>query len=73
MIDTYSAAERSLFFLVPTIPLQGVDLDGNIRGVIQMKHFVLFPFTESFWITIKGNLDSPQFQLQRKNFHEKAD
>jgi hypothetical protein len=73
MVDAYSAAERSLFFLVPSIPLQGVDLDGNIRGVIQMKHFVLFPFTESFWITIKGDLENPKFQLQRKNFHEKID
>ena len=63
--DAYSEADRSQFFLIPD-PIPVMDLDGNLRILVNMKQFVLFKFTESFLISIDGKLDDPQFHLQKK-------
>ena len=66
LAHSYSEAERSQFFLVPN-PAPTMDLDGNLNIFVEMKQFVLFKLTESFWISIDGKLNDPQFHLQKKN------
>lgn len=65
--DSYSEAMRSEFFLEMDPPPR-MDLDGNLEILIKMKQFVLFKFTESFLISVEGNLADPQFSLRRRRF-----
>lgn len=64
--ESYSEAKRSQFFLVHDPP-PSMDLDGNLMILVKMKQFVLFKFTESFLISIDGQLNDPQFHLQKKS------
>lgn len=43
-----------------------MDLDGNLKILIQMKQFVLFKLTDAFLISIEGTLTDPQVHLQKK-------
>lgn len=63
---SFSENQRSEFFLVFNEDSPKMDLDWNLSILIQMKQFVLFKFTEAFIISVKGKLDDPKFQLQRK-------
>ncbi len=63
---SFSENKRSEFFLVFNKDSPKMDLDWNLSILIQMKQFVLFKFTEAFIISVKGKLDEPKFQLQRK-------
>lgn len=63
--QSYSEAHRSEFFLA-SYPPSTMDLDGNLKILVSMKQFVLFKFTESFLISIDGQLSDPQFHLQKK-------
>lgn len=64
--NSYSENKRSEFFLVFNEDSPKMDLDWNLNIFIQTKQFVLFKFTEAFLISVKGKLDAPKFQLQRK-------
>ncbi|NGX41293.1 MAG: hypothetical protein KR126chlam4_01132 [Candidatus Anoxychlamydiales bacterium] len=66
LIDSFSEAERSKFFLLDKGQKPYVDFDGNIYINIAMKQYVLFKFTESFVISIRGNLDDPKCNLKKK-------
>ena len=66
LAGSFSENKRSAFFLVQTEDSPRMDLDGNLTILIQMKHFVLFKFTEAFLISIDGKLDEPEYHLQRK-------
>ncbi|NGX64065.1 MAG: hypothetical protein KR126chlam6_01489, partial [Candidatus Anoxychlamydiales bacterium] len=66
LTDSFSESERSKFFLLGKGQKHYVDFDGNIYLNIAMKQYVLFKFTESFVISIRGNLDDPQFNLKKK-------
>jgi hypothetical protein len=63
LIQSFSEGDRSTFFLEGN---PKVGLDGTIDVLIRMKQFVLFKFTESFFISIEGKLDHPKFKLKRK-------
>ncbi len=63
---SYSENKRSEFFLVFNEDSPKMDLDWNIKIMIQMKQFVLFKFTEAFIISLTGKLDDPKVQLHRK-------
>ncbi|NGX34752.1 MAG: hypothetical protein K1060chlam1_01106 [Candidatus Anoxychlamydiales bacterium] len=64
--DSFSEAERSKFFLLDKGQKPYVDFDGNIYINIAMKQYVLFKFTESFVISIRGNLEDPKCNLKKK-------
>ena len=64
--DSFSEAERSKFFLLDKGQKPFVDFDGNIYINIAMKQYVLFKFTESFVISIRGNLEDPKCNLKKK-------
>ncbi|NGX52318.1 MAG: hypothetical protein KR126chlam5_00615 [Candidatus Anoxychlamydiales bacterium] len=66
LIDSFSEAERSKFFLLDKGAKPYVDFNGNIYINIAMKQYVLFKFTESFVISIRGNLDDPKCNLKKK-------
>lgn len=66
LFNSYSENKRSEFFLVFDEDSPKMDLDWNLNIFIQTKQFVLFKFTEKFLISVKGKLDAPKFQLQRK-------
>lgn len=63
----FSEAKRSEFFLEMDPP-PSMDLDGNLKIFIKMKQHVLLKITESFLISIDGQLDDPQFHLKKKSF-----
>jgi hypothetical protein len=63
--DSFSEGHRSAFFLVEEAN-PSMDLDGNLNILIKMKQFVLFKLTESFVIAIDGQLDDPQYHLQKR-------
>lgn len=66
LVDSYSENQRSQFFLFDkTLPY--MDFNGNLHINVQMKHFVLFTFTEQFIISIRGNLYKPDFSLEKKS------
>jgi hypothetical protein len=64
--DSFSESERSKFFLLDKGIKPYIDFDGNIYINIGMKQYVLFKFTESFVISIRGNLENPQCNLKKK-------
>lgn len=64
--DSYSEGERSKFFLLDKNEKPYVDFDGNIYINVAMKQYVLFKFTESFVISIRGNLQNPHYNLKKK-------
>lgn len=64
--DSFSEAERSKFFLLDKGKRHYIDFDGNIYVNIAMKQYVLFKFTESFVISIRGDLENPDFNLKKK-------
>lgn len=64
--DSFSESERSKFFLLDKGQKPYIDFDGNIYINIAMKQFVLFKFTESFVISIRGNLENPKCNLKKK-------
>jgi hypothetical protein len=64
--DSYSESERSKFFLLDKGRKPYVDFDGNIYINIAMKQYVLFKFTESFVISVRGNLEKPQCNLKKR-------
>lgn len=64
--DSYSESERSKFFLVDKGTKPYIDFDGKIYINMAMKQYVLFKFTESFVISIRGNLGNPQCNLKKK-------
>lgn len=64
--DAFSENRRSQFFLEMDPPPR-MDLDGNLEILIKMKQFVLLKFTESFLISIEGNLKDPDFHLKKKS------
>lgn len=64
--DSYSESERSKFFLLDKGTKPYIDFDGNIYINIAMKQYVLFKFTESFVISIRGKLENPQCNLKKK-------
>lgn len=64
--EVYSEGKRSKFFLVEEKGLHTLDFDGNLNVYIQMKHFVLFKFTEPFILSIEGSLKEPNFSLKTK-------
>lgn len=63
---SYSENKRSEFFLVFNEDSPKMDLDWNLKILIQMKQFVLFKLTEAFIISVSGKLDDPKVQLSRK-------
>ena len=63
--DVYSENKRSQFFLVDT---PYVDFDGNININIKMKQYVLFKITEKFILSLKGNVDKPDFSMKKNKF-----
>ncbi len=67
LANAFSEASRSEFFLEMEPP-PTMDLDGNLNVFVKMKQFVLLKFTESFLISIEGQLDDPQFHLRKKRF-----
>ncbi len=67
LTNAFSEGKRSEFFL-ETSPEPTMDLDGNLKIFIKMKQFVLLKLTESFLISIEGQLDDPQFHLRKKRF-----
>ncbi|PIS01446.1 MAG: hypothetical protein COT84_02095 [Chlamydiae bacterium CG10_big_fil_rev_8_21_14_0_10_35_9] len=70
--DSFSEGKRSKFFLVNKKDSHTVDFDGNLNVHIQMKHFVLFKFTEPFILCIEGNLGKPAVSLKtKKSFFSK--
>jgi len=64
--DSFSESERSKFFLLDKGMKPYIDFNGNIYINIAMKQYVLFKFTESFVISIRGNLENPQYNLKKK-------
>ncbi|MBN2479727.1 MAG: hypothetical protein JXA94_05825, partial [Parachlamydiales bacterium] len=64
--DSFSEGERSKFFLHDKGQKPYVDFDGNIYLNIAMKQYVLFKFTESFVISIRGDLQEPKYNLKKK-------
>jgi hypothetical protein len=66
MKDSFSENERSKFFLSDKGQKPYVDFDGNLYINIAMKQFVLFKFTESFIISIRGDLETPKCNLKKK-------
>ncbi len=64
--DSFSESERSKFFLLDKGMKSHIDFDGNIYINIAMKQYVLFKFTESFVISIRGKLENPQCNLKKK-------
>ncbi len=64
--DSYSEGNRSKFFLANKAFPHTLDLNGDLNIHIQMKHYVLFTFTESFILSIEGNLSDPKFSLKKK-------
>jgi len=67
LTNAYSEGGRSEFFLEMD-PQPRMDLDGNLEIFIKMKQFVLLKITESFLISIEGQLDEPEFHLQKRRF-----
>ena len=67
LTNAYSEGERSEFFLKME-PQPTMDLDGNLNIFIKMKQHVLLKFTESFLISIEGQLNDPQFHLKKRRF-----
>ncbi len=67
LTNAFSEGNRSEFFLEMDPP-PTMDLDGNLEIFVKMKQFVLLKLTESFLISIDGQLDDPQFHLQKKRF-----
>jgi hypothetical protein len=65
--NAFSEANRSEFFLEMDPPPR-MDLDGNLKIFVKMKQFVLLKITESFLISIEGQIDDPQFSLKRKGY-----
>jgi len=63
---SYSENKRSEFFLVFDEDSPKMDLDWNLKILIEMKQFVLFKFTEALVISVSGKLDDPKVNLQRK-------
>ncbi|NGX56279.1 MAG: hypothetical protein K1060chlam5_00517 [Candidatus Anoxychlamydiales bacterium] len=66
MKDSFSENERSKFFLSDKGQKPYIDFNGNIYINIAMKQFVLFKFTESFIISIRGDLVTPKCNLKKK-------
>jgi hypothetical protein len=66
MKDSFSENERSKFFLSDKGQKPYIDFDGNLYINIAMKQFVLFKFTESFIISIRGDLQTPKCNLKKK-------
>ncbi len=66
MKHSYSEGKRSKFFLSDKGQRPFIDFDGNIHINIAMKQYVLFKFTESFIISIRGKLNSPDLNLKKK-------
>ncbi|NGX28298.1 MAG: hypothetical protein K940chlam1_00473 [Candidatus Anoxychlamydiales bacterium] len=64
--DSFSEGQRSKFFLLDKGKRPYIDFDGNIYLNIAMKQYVLFKFTESFAISIRGNLQDPECNLKKK-------
>ncbi len=67
LAHAFSEGQRSEFFLEMDPP-PTMDLDGNLQIFVKMKQFVLLKITESFLISIDGQLSDPQFHLQRRRF-----
>jgi hypothetical protein len=65
--NAFSEGKRSEFFLEMNPP-PFMDLDGNLEIFIKMKQFVLLKFTESFLISIEGQLQDPKYHLQKRRF-----
>jgi len=64
--DSYSEGNRSKFFLANKAFPHTLEFNGDLNIHIQMKHYVLFTFTESFILSIEGNLSDPKFSLKKK-------
>lgn len=67
LTDAFSEGKRSQFFLEMNPPPR-MDLDGNLAIFVKMKQFVLLKITESFLINIEGQLNDPEFHLQKRRF-----
>lgn len=65
LLGSFSEGHRSEFFLVDEAN-PCMDFDGNLNIVIKMKQYVLFKLTESFLISIDGNLSDPKYHLQKR-------
>lgn len=63
--EAFSEGHRSEFFLVDEAN-PSMDFDGNLNIMIKMKQYVLFKLTESFLISIDGNLGDPKYHLQKR-------
>ena len=66
LYDSYSVSNRSTFFLHEKGNRPYIDFNGEIYLNIAMKQHVLFKFTESFVISITGNIGDPKFNLRKK-------
>ncbi|MFA6119316.1 MAG: hypothetical protein WCT85_01420 [Parachlamydiales bacterium] len=66
LYDSFSESERSKFYLLDKSKKSHIDFNGNIFINIAMKQYVLFKFTESFVISIRGNLENPEYNLKKK-------
>lgn len=64
--DSWSDGKRSKFFLVDEGLSPSIDLDGNLNILVKMKQYVLFKITENFLLSIEGNLEKPDYHLQKK-------
>jgi hypothetical protein len=64
--EAYSEGNRSKFFFAEKAYPHTMDLNGSLNIHIQMKHYVLFTFTESFILSMEGNLSDPKFSLKKK-------
>jgi len=64
--NAFSEGNRSKFFLASKVFPHTLDLNGELDIHIQMKHYLLFTFTESFILSIEGNLSDPKFGLKKK-------
>ncbi|MBI5346276.1 MAG: hypothetical protein HZB76_03960 [Chlamydiae bacterium] len=65
MKDAFSEKDRSKFFLSDN-QSSYIDFNGQMHIDIAMKQFVLFKFTESFIISLRGTLDTPKCNLTKK-------
>ncbi len=59
----YSEGKRSNFYLSPT-KFSYVDFEGRLNIHIRMKQYVLLKITELFTLSIRGDLEQPNFSLK---------